>query len=364
MKKLIALPVLFAVLLTACEHKEAVVEKSKTFVLSDTMRHMITIDTVRNCPFESELSLSGVVAYNDNNVVKVFPRSSGQVIESRVSLGDKVVKGQALAVVRSADIAGNYNDLKSANADISIAKRQLDNAEQLFKNGISSEREYNEAKENYQKALAARNKIESLISINGGANSNAGGQYTITAPIDGYIVEKKVSAGAFIRSDATDNLFTISNLKNVWIYANVYEADIAKVKEGDAVQVMALSYPDKIFKGKIDKVSQVLDPQSKALKVRITLDNSDMLLKPDMFAKVVIANEGGGIGLCIPTSSLIPQESRNYVIVYNNDSDLKIAAVKVIKTVNERTYISNDLNPGDRIITQNQILIYNQLIAQ
>jgi cobalt-zinc-cadmium efflux system membrane fusion protein len=350
--------------MTACEHKVPVAEKSKTFVLSDTMRHMITLDTVRNCALESELSLSGVVAYNDNKVVKVFPRSSGQIIEARVSLGDKVVKGQALAVIRSADVAGNYNDLKSANADISIAKRQLDNSEQLFKNGISSEREYNEAKENYQKALAARNKIESLININSGGNSNAGGQYVLTAPIDGYIVEKKVAAGAYIRSDATDNLFTISNLKNVWVYANVYEADIAKVKEGDGVQVMAMSYPDKIFRGKIDKVSQVLDPQSKAMKVRITLDNSDMLLKPDMFAKVVIANEGGGMSVCIPTSALIPQESRNYVIVYNNDSDLKVAAVRVVKTVNDRTYISNDLNAGDRVITKNQVLIYNQLIAQ
>ena len=349
----------------ACENKEQPAEKSRKFVLSDTMQHMIQIDTVRSCGLTSELSLSGVVAYNDNNVVKVFPRSSGQVTEVKVSLGDKVAKGQVLAVIKSADIAGNYNDLNSANADLDIAKRQMDNAEQLFRNGISSEKEYNEAKQNYQKALAAKNKIQSLININGGGKTSEGGQYVITAPIDGYIVEKKVAAGSFIRPDMGDNLFTISNLKNVWVYANVYEADIAKVVEGNPVKVMPLSYPDKVFTGKVDKISQVLDPQSKAMKVRINLDNAEMLLKPDMFAKVIINNnDGGGESLCLPTGALIPQEGKNYVIVYNNDSDLKVAQIHIIKTVNEKTFVSNGVSAGDKIITRNQILIFNQLIAQ
>lgn len=350
--------------LSACKHEVKQEEKPKTFVLSDTMKHMIQLDTVTNCNVSSELSLSGIVSFNDNNVVKVFPRSSGQVIETKVSLGDKIYKGQVLAIIKSADVAGNYNDLGSANADLAIAKRQVDNQESLYKNGISSEREYNEAKQNYEKSLAARNKIQSLININGGGKTTSGGEYMVTAPIDGYIVEKKIAAGAFIRPDAGDNLFTISDLKNVWVYANVYETDINKVKEGYNVKVLPIAYPDKVFNGKIDRVGETLDPQSKALKVRINLDNSEMLLKPDMFAKVLVSNVEGGQSLCIPRTALIPQEGKHYVVIYVNDSDMKVSQVDILKTTADKAFISEGVSAGDRVVTKNQILIFNQLTGQ
>ncbi|MBS1690130.1 MAG: efflux RND transporter periplasmic adaptor subunit, partial [Bacteroidetes bacterium] len=232
MKQYLTLSLVALSLLSACGKKEQQTEENKKFVLSDSMQHMITLDTVRTCNVADEISLSGEISFNENNVVKVFPRSSGQIIESRVSLGDKVSKGQVLAVIKSADVASNYSDLSSANADLAIAKRQMDNAQSLYKSGISSEREYTEAKQNYEKALATKNKVQSVININSGGSSSVSGTYSLTSPIDGYIVEKKIATGSFIRPDMGDNLFTISDLKNVWVYANVYEADIPKVKEG------------------------------------------------------------------------------------------------------------------------------------
>jgi len=364
MKQYLTLSLVALSLLSACGKKEQQAEENKKFVLSDSMQHMITMDTVRNCNVADEISLSGEISFNENNVVKVFPRSSGQIIESRVSLGDKVTKGQVLAVIKSADVAGNFSDLSSANADLAIAKRQMDNAQSLYKNGISSEREYVEAKQNYEKALATRNKVQSVININSGGSTSASGTYSLTSPIDGYIVEKKIATGSFIRPDMGDNLFTISDLKNVWVYANVYEADIPKVKEGYSVRVIPMSYPGKVMIGKIDKISQVLDPQSKAMRVRVTLDNSNMLLKPEMFAKVIVSNEEGDRSICIPTAALVANEGKDYVVVYNGNDDLKIAEVSILKTVNEKTYITSGVEPGQRLITKNQILIFNQLMAQ
>ena len=364
MKRIAILSITCITLLSACGEKPKQEEKAKTFVLSDTMKHMIQMDTVTTCNVTSELSLSGIVSFNDNNVVKVYPRSSGQVMETKVSLGDKITKGQVLAIIKSADVAGNYTDLASANADLAISQRQLDNVQSLYKNGISSEKELNEAKQNYEKSLSAKNKIQSLIAINGGGKTNSGGQYLVTAPIDGYIVEKKITAGAFIRPDMGDNLFTISDLKNVWVYANVYEADIAKIKEGFPVRVLPISYPDKVFTGKIDKVSQVLDPQSKAMKVRINIDNKDMILKPDMFANVIVNNVQSEQTLCIPKAALIPEEGKNYVIIYTSDSDLKIAQVSVLKTINDKAFITSGVSLGDKVISKNQILIFNQLTGQ
>lgn len=361
MKQVIAIALVSMVLLSACEHKEQAVETNKKFVLSDTMLNMIQTDSVRECNISDELSLSGEISFNENNVVKVFPRSSGQVLEAKVSIGDRVEKGQPLAVIKSADVAGNYNDLAGANADLAIAKRQMDNAESLYKNGISSEKEYNEAKQNYEKALAVRNKVQSLININGGGKTNAEGQYVITAPISGYIVEKKVAAGAFIRPDMGDNLFTISDMKTVWAYANVYELDIRNIKEGYTARVIPVAYPDKVFTGKIDKVSEVLDPQSKAMRVRISLDNKDMLLKPDMFIKVIVSNEESRKAICVPASAIVPQDNKNYVVVYKSKDDLSIAPVDIIKTVGDKTYIRSGVEPGQVVVTKHQLFIFNQL---
>jgi cobalt-zinc-cadmium efflux system membrane fusion protein len=350
-------------LFAACGHKTETAT-SKKFVLSDTMMHMIALDTVRNCNITGEVTLTGEVASNENSVVKIFPRGSGQVLQAPLSLGDHVSKGQVLAVIRSADIAGSYADLASANADISIAKRQMDNQAALYKNGISSEREYNEAKENYQKALAVRNKIESTLRINGGGSASASGTYTLTSPIDGYIVEKKIAAGNFIRSDATDNLFTVSDLKKVWVYANVYEVDIPKIKEGYEARVRAAAYPERDFYGTVDKIGQVLDPQSKALRVRVTIDNREGLLKPDMFARVMVSNKESQRAICIPTQSIVSQDGRQYVVIYNRRDSLDVSEVQIVKTVGDRTFISEGVQPGQLVVTKEQLLIFNQLLEE
>ena len=136
------LPILvFAVTgcLLACKEKKEQPIAPKKFALSDSMAKMITIDSVGISYIDDALTLSGEVSFNENSVIKVFPRSSGQVIESKVTLGDKVHEGQVLAVLRSADVAGSYADLTTANADIAITKRQMEKTESLYKNGIASE---------------------------------------------------------------------------------------------------------------------------------------------------------------------------------------------------------------------------------
>jgi membrane fusion protein, heavy metal efflux system len=350
--------------LASCGKKNTVTNEKKAFAISDTMMHMIAIDSVQYSHIGDEISLSGEITFNENNVVKIFPRSSGQVIETRVTMGDKVNKGQVLAIIRSADVAGNFSDLHSAEASLSIAKRAMENAESLYKGGISSEREYTEAKENYQKALADKNKTQSVININGGGNANATGQYQILSPIDGYVVEKKIAAGSFIRTDMGDNLFTISDLKNVWVNANVYEADIAKVRAGYEAKISTIAYPDKVFTGKIETVGRVLDPQSKAMQVRISLPNTDQLLKPEMFAKVIVTNQEGTTALNIPTAALVAQDGKNYVVVFNSATDVKIAEVSILKTVGDRTFINSGVSVGQKLIVKNQLLVFTKLLGE
>ena len=345
----------------ACKSKVPAPTESKTrFCLSDTMQKMIAIDSVKQTSMDDELQLSGEVNFDENRVNKIFPRSSGHVIQCTVSMGDRVHAGQVLAVIRSADVAGNYADLSSAQSDLLIAKRQLDNAESLYKNGISSEKEFTEAKANYDKAVSNTKKIESLIRINGGSRSTQGGTYVLTSPIDGFVVEKKINAGNFIRQDMSDYLFTISDLKDVWIQANVFEADIPRVKPGSRVKVTTLAYPDRIFPGTVENLSNVLDPSSKALKVRIRLQNPGMLLKPQMFTKVVVTNPGLGRAVAVASSAIVGEGGKNYVVIYNGNCDLKIQEIEILKVQGDLTYIHDGLTAGQKVITKNALLLYNQ----
>lgn len=350
-----------ALMATGCKGKPEPEAKSTGFVLSDTMAKMIALDTVRTAAIDNQMTLSGEISFNENNVIKLYPHSSGQITESKVTLGDKVSKGQTLAVIRSADVAGNYSDLSGAEADVAIAQRQLDNASSLYKSGIASEKDYAEAKQNLLKAEAAREKIKSLLAING-AGSKPGGIYTITSPINGYIVEKKTNAGSFIRPDMGDNLFTISDLKNVWVWANVFETDIPRIKTGSTVQVTTLAYPGKVFKGKVDQISEVLDPTNKAMRVRISLDNNDLLLKPEMFAKVQVSDVQQQTAICIPTKALISEDGKDFVIVYQDNSHMRIAEVKIMKTLGDITYLYTGAAPGELLVVRNQLLLFQQLL--
>ncbi len=350
----------FFLFFTSCKKKEAAEEKPTKFCISDTMAKMITIDSASRCNITNEVTLSGEVSFDENKVIKIYPRSSGQVVECKVSLGDKVQQGQVLAVIKSADVAGSYSDLSTSASDIAIAKRQMENAESLFKNGITSEREYTEAKQNYQKAVTARAKIQVALNINGGSHTTAGGTYVLTAPISGYLVEKKVNTGSFIRPDAGDNLFTISDMKDVWVMANVFEADIPKVKEGFPVAVTTLAYPDKVFKGKVEKISEVLDPQNKAMKVRIRLENPNLMLKPEMFTKVTVTNTEAAKSTCVPSSSVVEESGKTYVVVYNSDCDLRVQEIDVLKEVGDKTFINSGVKPGQKLIGRNALLLYDQ----
>jgi cobalt-zinc-cadmium efflux system membrane fusion protein len=347
--------------LTSCEEKKTGTMETKQVCVSDSLSKMITIDTAKETDIKNELKLTGEVSFDENNVVKVFPFASGQVMNVNVSLGDKVNKGQLLAVIRSADVAGNYSDLTSANADLSIAKRQLQQAEYLYKNGISSERDYTEAKESYTKAIAANRKVQEQIAINGGGNTNASGTLMIKAPRSGYIVEKNITQGNFIRQDNSNSLFTISDMKDVWIKANVFESDISKVRNGYQAKITTLAYPDKVFIGKVNNVGSVLDPDSKVLTIRITLPNTDLLLKPEMFTNVIINNDEAAKALAISSQAVVFDSGKNYVVVYNGKCNLAVREVSVIKTVEDTTYIGAGLKPGDKIISKNQLLLYNAL---
>ena len=342
----------------SCAEKQADKDEKQGYMLPDSLLKTIEIDTVGSSRVLNSLTLTGKVDFNEDQVIKIDPVISGQVSDIRVMLGDYVKKGQTLAVLKSVEMAGFSNDYTLAKSNLGLAKKSLDAASDMYKSGLASQRDELAAQESYNQALSTMQKAQRVLNLNGGSMN---GDYVVKAPIDGFIVEKQVNNNMMIRSDNATGLFTISDLKNVWVIANVYESNIANVKSGDSVQVTTLSYPEKVFHGKVDKILNVLDPANKVMKLRIVLPNPGYLLKPEMFASVLVRNTGNKMMISVPSSALIFDHSQYYVLVYKSPSDITIRPVQVMNTVGDRSFISAGLSEGERLIGTQALLIYQEL---
>ena len=164
-----------------------------------------------------------------------------------------------------------------------------------------------------------------------------------------------------LRNDHTNNIFDVAQIDEVWAIANVSEADIQQIDLGLDAEVSTFSYQGKIFHGKIDKIFNTIDPETKSMQVRIILENPDFLLKPEMKATVKISNTLKEKMLSVPSTAIIFDKSRNFVMVYKDRSNIETRKVEVYRQVGDRTFISSGLKEGESVITHNQLLIYDEL---
>jgi cobalt-zinc-cadmium efflux system membrane fusion protein len=343
--------------LAACKSDQKE-EARQQYVVPDSLFHTLLIDTVKTSPVTDAIKFNGIVDFNTDKVVNVFPLISGNLQNVNVMPGDYVKAGQLLGVVKSSEVT-NYNaNLINAEANVRLTARQLEQQRDMYKSGLASQVDITNAEVNYQQAVAAQTQAEKILAING---NNKNGEYDIKSPIEGFVVQKSVTNGMAIRTDNGTAMFTISDLKNVWVQANVYEENIAKVHEGDHVDVTTISYPDKVFKGKVDKLMNVLDPTSKVMKMRVVLDNPGYMLKPQMFATVTTYFQENKQAIAISRKDIVFDHSQYYVIVVTGKKNVQIRPVEILGMNGETAYIKAGLNPGERLIGSQAILIYGSL---
>lgn len=345
----------------SCSKSHSNDKKDPRYCLTDSLFKTITLDSVKTEQVFGELNLSGKITFDETKVVKVYPLASGHVQDVRITLGDYVQAGQLLALVKSADVAGILSDAVAAKNDLAIARKNMEVSNDLYKSGLASEKDFIVAQSELAKAQATFNKSSEILKIYSSPEGNLSGYY-IKAPISGFIVEKKINEGMEIRSDAGDNIFTISDLKDVWVMANVYETDVSKIRLGYEANVSALSYNDRIFKGKIDKIFNVMNPETKVMNVRVVLNNTDYLLKPGMFARTTIHYSENQKMLSIPSSAVVFDNNKNWVVRFHDKCNTELLPVNIYKQLNDRTYIKEGfIQENDRIISKHGLFIYNAL---
>jgi cobalt-zinc-cadmium efflux system membrane fusion protein len=335
-----------------------VVEDTHKYVIPDTLMKTLRVDTVKMVPLINSIRFTGMIDVNQDNQVNIFPLVSGNAKDIKAQLGDYVNAGDVLGTVASSEMAGYTNNLVVAETNLTNTKRQLEASKDLFKSGLASSLDVTTAQTNYDQAVAQLEMAKRVLSING---NNTQGIWVIKAPVSGFIVQKNITNGTTIRTDNGNAIFTISDLKNVWVWANVYESNIGNIHMGDDVTVTTISYPGRVFEGKVDKMLNALDPTTKVMKVRIVIPNPNYELKPQMFASIIVANPENSQALSVPSKALIYDNSRYYVVKYNGNGDASIMPVEVLSTLGDKTYIKSGIQDGDRVISSKAIQIYGEL---
>lgn len=346
-------------LLVACGHeKQPEAEINKTFVLSDKMLATSRMEAAKMEPLRNELGFYGKITADNNKLIEVFPVVGGNVTKVYVELGDYVKKGQLLATIRSTDVAGFEKELDDAQNDVVVSKNDLKVAEELYEGKLNAERDVVEARGQLDKALSQLNRIQETYKI---YSIKKGAIYEVRSPLNGFIIQKDINQDMLLRSDRSDNIFDIAQIDEVWAIANVNESDIEQVKLGVDASVTTLSYPDKVLKGKVDKIFNIIDPETKAMKIRIRLANPDFLLKPDMRATIKLSFLEDKSMLTVPSTAVIFDKSKNFVMVYKDRNNIETRPVEVFRQIGDVTYLSSGLKAGEKVMTANQLLVYDAL---
>ncbi|MGI8770484.1 MAG: efflux RND transporter periplasmic adaptor subunit [Acidobacteriaceae bacterium] len=310
------------------------------------------LDTVVVHPQQvhDQLVLAARVQANPTAVVKIYPPISGRVLALRVLPGQEVQKGQTVAMLQSSDLAQAKADYEKAKIEAARADLQLDRARELLKHEVMAQKDYDDlaaidASDHTDLARTIR-----TLHILGYKETDATDLVAVRSPIAGVVLDVNTASGELQRSlDNAVAIATIANVNPIWVVADLYPRDVKAVRTGQPVDVRVSGYPDVVYHGVVDNISDAVDPQTLTLKVRVVLPNSRHLLKPQMYATVSVTNESR-TAIVLPSTAVIRDGISTFVYVENADGKYQRRDVQIGVAHDTSVEIVGGLKDGERVV--------------
>jgi len=365
MKNIKRFPIVFITTLVCCfgcnssqQQQEKLINEEKQFCLNDHLKESTDIIEAKETAIVEQLTLSGKIEYNENDLVTFRSLLLGVVERVDFELGDQVKRGQVLAIIKSTEIQSLFQQQKVQQNQIDLLSKLLITKRDLLKDGMISAPEMLQVENELGNAKIELNRINQSLQL---YHAFGDGTFQILAPKNGYIIQKDISQGQIITQDS-EVLFSISNLKEVWVMLNVYASNLRYIKTGDHVKVRTIAYPDQVYTGKIDKIYNVFDANEHVMKARVVLENQNLNLMPGLSADIIIDKERSNeTALAIPNKALVFSNNENFMLVYNSDCKIEAKKVDIIASNEEVTYVAEALGKDEKIIGSNVLLIFEQL---
>jgi cobalt-zinc-cadmium efflux system membrane fusion protein len=302
------------------------------------------------------LNVTGVVQPDIARAVPVISVAAGRVVEVKARLGDTVKKGQLLLKVQSNDVAGAYQAYRKAENDELLARLNLQRQTILYDKGAVAKSALEQAEDVAKNAQADLDaSIEQLRTL-GIDKDHPSGIVNIVAPISGIITDQQITNASGVQGLGSPNPFTISDLSYVWIICDVYENDLDAVKVGEFADIKLNSYPDKVFKGKIDNILPVLDPTIRTTKVRLEVPNPGMM-RVGMFATATFYGKRAQTYAAVPAAAILHLHDREWVYAPLGNGHFKRMEVVTGKMLpNNMQAVVSGMKPGDQVVSNALVL--------
>ncbi len=328
------------VLLTACNRGEASLKPNEapattvetvadTSIIKVEDPGRFTIAAAASRPEADQLTAPGVITPDVNRNVPVNMLTGGRVSELKVRLGDDVQQGQLLLTMNSPDMTQAISDYKKFVATEALSKSQLERAQVLSSHGALPQKDLEVAEDTYKKSQVDTQTAADRIHLLGGDPQRPSALIEVRAPVAGTIIEQNVTNAAGVKSpDNSPNLFTISDLSQVWLVCDVYENNLAQINLGDRAEIELNAFPNRRFQGKITNIGRMLDPNTRAAKVRIELANPNGMFRPNMFATAHFSSQGARSRVVVPVSAVLRLQDRDWIFVKTGDKEFRRAEVQ------------------------------------
>jgi membrane fusion protein, heavy metal efflux system len=311
------------------------------------------------------LEVPGTVQAIDSRIGHVRSLAKGRLQSILAKVGDRVSRNQVLAEFDNIESGELVAQLDAADADLTrlraqrdAAAKQLDRVRELVRIGASPQRELDSSQAEYSGLEASVHGQES--SIQGlrarlrrfgldYASARATSVTPIVSPFEGVVIDARIAPGEVVGEGA--DLFQIADLSRVWVQAEVYEKDLARIRVGQPAFIAVDTYPDQKFIGNVGYIGDILDPKTRTAKVRCEVDNPGARLKLDMFAKVALPTTFSRKALAVPAGAIQQIEKDNVVFIKTGDTKFELRKVQVGRTINQIAEITAGLRPGEQVVS-------------
>jgi cobalt-zinc-cadmium efflux system membrane fusion protein len=348
-------------------HAPAAGEPTAIEMSSEAQSHIgLQVAPVEKKVLTEYLSVTGTVQPIDSKVIHIRPLSAGKLISVSAKVGDRVATNQTLATfenLEGADVLSQLqtsrSELERLNVQLAVSRQQTERIRQLADIGAIPRKEY-ELSLGEEKSLAAAIQVqESIVSglaaklrrlnlSDDGPESST--TTAIRAPFAGVVVAVDAAPGEMIGPDS--QLFQVADISEVWVQAEVYEKDLGRIQLGRSASIKVDTYPDREFLGRVSYIGDILDPQTRTVKVRCDLSNPDSRLKLDMFATVLLPTTFSKDALAIPAEAIQQIEGRNVVFVRTGATTFEQKNVEIGRTIQGAAEVLAGLETGEQIVTK------------
>lgn len=304
-----------------------------------------------------ELTAPAVVEAVPGLTARIFPPVSGHLVKLSAQLGDRVSKGEVLATINSPDYMSAQSDYARAKSTLDLTERALHRQKELLDAKIAARRDVEQAQNDYDSARSTLLAAEGRLRAYGidPARDRPEDPLVLRSPVAGRVIDVAAGIGEF-RSDTTAPLMTIADLSTVWLTASVQEKDVRFVGKGQEARATLAAYPGEEVAARVFAVGEILDPDTRATKVRMALPNPDARYRPGMYATVTFLGFPEQ-RLTVPTSALVQVGNAAFVFQQVAPGQFKAVEVEPGEQRGGRTEIHGGLAPGALVVAANGVLL-------